>query len=402
MPVLQGAWQAPLVRPLTRRTVWVWATVENEGKSIALPVKLDTGSGFSGLPATDFERLDVNLRTDNRRHLVDRHGVRSAWKGGILDEIQVGRRSFSGVPATVSTLPNLGHELLAQLPWSVDFDRGLITFGANRGQLGTKPLARAVIEQEGNGSYVRLKLGSGDARFDFAISSTTNTLDPERAAELGLDKRALDKVVVDKGEASTAAIDHEYVASTVTIGAMQAGEVSFLPLPKPRKADGILGNEFLQAYNYWVKLDEELRLYKRREILATIQDRISRWSWVPQCDEAPGCATFSVQSDSDDSVVVGVELHRAYSKSAGFSVACLKEGTIDTWMPTLEVLVPPRRSGRVLARVSKSSSKASSKRWALNIADRCDSFSIVDINPASDLFETRPKKGFVRTLPSIR
>ena len=123
----------PLLHPLTRGNPYVRGTLSHTGrksstkKSMDLTFLVDTGAS-NILPRGFFDTLNAKQKVAESLYSVDANGTRTNWSGGIIDHIKLGDAVFKNNVFGVAEHKIIGRNILNTVPWSLDLDRGVITW----------------------------------------------------------------------------------------------------------------------------------------------------------------------------------------------------------------------------------------------------------------------------------
>ena len=268
------------------------ASAPPEAQPVIETFHLDSGATVSVLRERLGRELGARLKEAPRVALVDPLGGTRDFRRVIVPEVRVGSFAWLQVHAVIAGIDNLiGHDLLSQLPWEVDLDRGLLILDA-------APWAAGVAQMEL--PVQRIGAGADPARPAWSrhdrVVVRLNGREVPMAIDTGATLSALPARLADSLEfAAHAGCEH-----TVWHGRRRArvrrdghgrarvrrlcrGVRPLLLLPNDGP-EGLLGLDVLRLFRFRVDSGRTLSLRRRGDRIETASQRIARWSWVPRCD----------------------------------------------------------------------------------------------------------------------
>jgi len=135
----------PLQDPFLAPTVAIAARIGATASADEVFI-IDSGASISVLRENLSQRLQLPLHGDTRVSVVDVTGQARDFHGAILPELWLGRVAVHNLTAATMGYQNiLGHDVLGQLAWEIDLDRGVLQLDAPPWAEGDGPIRRVAL-----------------------------------------------------------------------------------------------------------------------------------------------------------------------------------------------------------------------------------------------------------------
>ncbi len=403
-------WDVPLERPLTRLNPWV--TVELKGTAppggqapvLRLPMIVDSGA-FIGtvLSTANLKALGLEVYTNTSVQTVDAANRRRPWRGSTVPEMRLGPLVLRDVVVSQSPqLALLGQNLLGVMPWEIDLDRGRLVFGAPPMEGGV--LASLDLTRRDGMYYTTAQLDGRDVLLYFDTGASTTSVDHDTCRDLGLKSVHLAEAKVYTTVSTRVTVSHNFRAM-LSMGGLPGEQIEITPLLQHRggallneKVVGLLGFDAMAHFRFRVNPGEQVEFAPRGDLVATVPGRLSRWSWVPDCEGHPGCVDVQTQA-VDGRVQARLDFTQAYPEAASFLFGCVgPDARVDHTLGFIEV--NRKIAGPVQETLTLPPPTPDRSALYGYTPERCPVVKLLDVNPVKP-DEAGPGDGRFTLVPSV-
>ncbi len=395
-PVRPGrAVAVPLVRPLTSSDFALDACIVG-GQRVAARYIVDSGADLTTVPEGEARQAGLKTRA-TRGYMLDANGVRQprievALKMFQLSDLQIENLELTTAPDSAL----FGQDILNQFQsWMLDHDGGVLRLGMRPPSTGY--LTRAPLKQIGAlpGNFIQVRIAGRSFLLKLDTGAFSTSISREVADSLRLPKRkGRPSVEVTRGVHSQTIVRTSYEAD-IEIGGLVFEGVEVMPLPSAPRIHynqapgsklrgpaipvvGLLGADVLLRHNIVVRPHKDISFYERKPTEASAAERITRWPWVPVCDESPGCARAKLVGRGGRNVVLALE--QSYPQAAEFLFACLtRDGAVNDAVPYVQLTHPRPQKGKTRFSITHASRPAF-RAWSTAVqAKRCRALRLIDV-----------------------
>ena len=377
----------PLLDPFIVDVLAVETTVmtptDPPAGATAVTFQLDSAATVSVLAEGLARMLAPRLQEESRVALADPLGQAHAYRRVVVPVLRVGGFAWGQVHAVIAGNDNLiGHDLLSQIPWEVDLDRGLLILDSEAWPRGSEQ-AQLPVHRIGAGADPERPAWSRNDQVIVRLNGHDVPMTVDTGAALSaVPARVADALKLPRvpgasrayGLVGSARMLGEVVTAELAFGDLSAGPRSFLVLPNDR-SEGLLGLDVLRLFRFRMDSGGMLSLRRRGDRIETAASRIARWPWIPHC-ERPGCAEARIEGQGAGAAVV-MSVSGAYPDQPTSFLWTCAANTADPGRLAVVVFVPRPVSGQPIRLVPRGAETD----WAKAFAP-CGPLALVDIGPA--------------------
>jgi predicted aspartyl protease len=402
LPIVESRKQTavPLLDPLMVDVLAVETTVVTAADPpqgpMAVTFHLDSAATVSVLAEGLGRMLAPRPQEEARVALADPLGQAHSYRRVLVPRLRVGGFTWGQVHAVIAGNENLiGHDLLSQIPWEVDLDRGLLILDAEPWPSGAAQ-AELPVHRVGAGvdpdrpawsrnDLIIVRLNGRDVSMLVDTGAALSAV-PARVAD-ALKLPSVPGPSQAYGVIGSGRMLGKIVTAELAFGNLSAGPRSFLVLPNDW-SEGLLGLDVLRLFRFRMDSGGMLSLRRRGDRIETAAGRIARWPWIPHCERA-GCAEAHIEGQGASAAIV-MSVSVAYPDQPTSFLWTCRANAADPARLAVVVFVPrpvPDQPIRLVPHGAETD-------WAQKFAP-CGPLAIVDIGPAGPVLAANGAVAFV-------